>query len=69
MPCMIICVYIYISTIYVNINLFEYNKFIKSLLTFTCPQLKHCDTDLPRNTEDVGSIPDTGRYIVARMTT
>ena len=26
-------------------------------------------TNSPRNTEDVGSIPSTGRYIVARMTT
>ena len=33
----------YVHIYVFNINLFEYNKFIKSPLTFTRPQLEHCD--------------------------
>ena len=37
---------------------------------YTVPLWPWWVTDSPsRNTEDVGSVPDTGRYIVARMTT
>ena len=35
----------------------------------TCVTVTYWVTHSPRNTDNVGSIPGTGRYIVSRMTT
>ena len=41
------------------------NKYMNRLSATVAYRVTH----LSRNSEDVGSIPGTGRYIVARMTT